>query len=599
MIDLDWVPKSFGPGDIAGEGTNRLLGTSVPPASLLVRETAQNSWDARLPDGVPEYQLRFRRLSARTLRTMSEHVFRETAPSGRLLSDLAESSLDAIEVLDRGTTGLGGPTQNDMPSSGTSNYRDFILTVGAPRDNEYGGGTYGFGKSAVFRASSCGTIIVWTRIRSDGGDFEERFIAAAVNPNFADRGVRYTGQQWWGHRHDGHAVASVEPVTGKDAHELGSCLFERGFLPDETGTSIMILAPSYDTDRADFISDARGAITQNLWAKMISPQSDERRMQLTLTENGVVVPLIEVTESPVLTAKAQCLSAVRAADDHAGEVPFGVIPKEIWCHSPKRLLGHLALSPYWPGDDPFADLGNRITFMRNQAELVVEDREYPRLENGRDFWVGVFKPTLEMDSCFSEAEPPTHDTWNPSSLRGRGKTFVNVALKRIADSLKEYLNPPASDSEAEDQVSTGELAERLSVLTYPIQPPDNGTKATGPSRRRSPGRPNTMKPKVEVLSHTLLPEAVSGGAEPPVTRITLVAHGSSAHVWVSARLSALIDGNTAVSDPDIYVRNWSVSRQIKHGTDGVVVSPEEEFSADICYPPDVAVDCAFLGEDTQ
>lgn len=107
-----------------------------------------------------------------------------------------------------------------------------------------------------------------------------------------------------------------------------------------------------------------------------------------------------------------------------------------------------------------------------------------------------------------------------------------------------------------------------------------------------------MKPKVEVLGHELLPTVVSGRTEPPVTRITLVAHGNSPHVWVSAHLSALIDGNTPVTDRDVYIQEWSVSRQIKHGTEGVVVVPGEEFSADICYPPDVAIDCVFQGEDT-
>ena len=45
---LGWFPKQFGPGDIDGVGAKRLLGTpNIEPAWVLVRETAQNSWDAR------------------------------------------------------------------------------------------------------------------------------------------------------------------------------------------------------------------------------------------------------------------------------------------------------------------------------------------------------------------------------------------------------------------------------------------------------------------------------------------------------------------------------------------------------------------------
>lgn len=65
MIRLDWVPKPFRDGDIAGEGAKKLLGTSLAVPSLLLRETAQNSWDARVGHGVvPEYQMRFTTLDA-------------------------------------------------------------------------------------------------------------------------------------------------------------------------------------------------------------------------------------------------------------------------------------------------------------------------------------------------------------------------------------------------------------------------------------------------------------------------------------------------------------------------------------------------------
>ena len=41
---LSWFPKPFSPGDTDGEGARRAMGApSVDPASLLIREMAQNS----------------------------------------------------------------------------------------------------------------------------------------------------------------------------------------------------------------------------------------------------------------------------------------------------------------------------------------------------------------------------------------------------------------------------------------------------------------------------------------------------------------------------------------------------------------------------
>ena len=63
LRDLAWYPKPFGPGDMDGSGEKKVLGRpEVDMVDLLVRETAQNSWDARLPGQVPRFELRHRRL---------------------------------------------------------------------------------------------------------------------------------------------------------------------------------------------------------------------------------------------------------------------------------------------------------------------------------------------------------------------------------------------------------------------------------------------------------------------------------------------------------------------------------------------------------
>src|SRR5690606_26852557 len=65
-----------------------------------------------------------------------------------------------MTVSDRGTTGLGGPTRADSAVTRNHDFVSFVRNVGEPRDNELGGGTYGFGKGVFYLVSQAGTILV-------------------------------------------------------------------------------------------------------------------------------------------------------------------------------------------------------------------------------------------------------------------------------------------------------------------------------------------------------------------------------------------------------------------------------------------------------
>ncbi len=600
MIELDWVPKPFRDGDIAGEGAKKLLGTSLEVPSLLLRETAQNSWDARVGNGiVPEYQMRFTTLNAARMSVLRDMVMPRTAPDSSLSGTVRKSRLPAIEIHDRGTTGLDGPTRNDIQvtSRSSTNFRDFILTVGAPRDQQYGGGTYGFGKTASFRASRCGTIIVWTRIGTGAG-FEERFIAVSVSPNFSMNGKRYTGQQWWGIRSSNQGVANVQPVTGPDAHELGEVLFERGFQGNETGTSIMILDPVFDEGRDAFIAACAGAATRNLWPKMIPGQPADRRMTISLTKDGEHVPLAAGQDAQTLAERERCLTAIR--DVQAGQEPPEdlVRVEEIWCMRPKMLVGHLAIAPclFPVGDDTV----NTVTFMRNQAELVVCENDYPSLQNGRDNWVAVFKPVKECDDAFAAAEPPTHDTWNPSSLQKPQKTYVNVALKRIKEALAEYLRPADASVVPGEHVSTGELADSLRVLAmgtdggHPNGLPSSKRKNTGGLRR------NGRKKAVEILSSDLLPLSRDSAPGQVSARMELRAPTGVNTMTVTPDLSIVVDGSGPIRDMDhVRIDSWTTAMGEITGGESLEVHGGDVFFIDITYPENVAVNCAFRTEVTK
>ena len=157
------------------EGT-RDLTADLAPAELLVRETVQNSWDARLPDeertGPVDYLLHGRTLSddqCELLRRLLPVEDRMGFASHDLMehprATLSAGSVDVLLVGDRGTLGLCGPTRGSEPRGTDARghrFVDFIRNSGRLPDTVGGGdgGSYGLGKSVLWDSSRCGTVLV-------------------------------------------------------------------------------------------------------------------------------------------------------------------------------------------------------------------------------------------------------------------------------------------------------------------------------------------------------------------------------------------------------------------------------------------------------
>ena len=118
---------------------------------------------------------------------------------------------------DRGTTGLGGPTRADAPDDGSlRDYIAFVLNVGEPRDNDYGGGTYGFGKAAFFISSQAHAIMVSSQCDDGYGGIESRLIGCALGESYSTKEANFTGRAWWGDARE----QLVEPLRVKLRRKL-------------------------------------------------------------------------------------------------------------------------------------------------------------------------------------------------------------------------------------------------------------------------------------------------------------------------------------------------------------------------------------------
>ena len=302
-----------------------------------------------------------------------------------------------------------GTISRSIPGVDTD-FIDLVFNIGAPRDAYLGGGTYGFGKTISYVASSVGTILIWSRCEGSSG-LEHRLIGSAIGDGFNMDGLRFTGRHWWG-----NAIASegrVEPAVGDLAEELGEAVFATRFDRDVTGTSILILDPQLGGDSPEkSVELLAEAVVWNLWPKLLAEQSGRSRMNITVQLNGTPIALPSIEQHPVLSGHAQCLLAVRAAqagsDPAALPLRYPVNVEEIWLRRPLKLLGHLALTRY-PVPSRTGSPSHAITFMRHKP----------------NWWCGTssVKSSMSRDSngrAFSSLSPTS--TTHSRSLSRRPTT---------------------------------------------------------------------------------------------------------------------------------------------------------------------------------
>lgn len=502
---IGWFPKAFGPGDIDGSGALKLLGNpSVTLVDLLVRETAQNSWDARTGDITPlRYCLHLRTLDQAQHKILTDRVFAKGAEHVGLGESLRKPLLRVLEVHDRGTSGLDGPCRNDqsIAEGVPTNFIDLVLNVGSPPDKPAGGGTYGFGKTVSYLASHSGVVLFWTHVKVDGL-IEARLIASGFGDRYDSGGKRFTGRHWWGVVRG----SVILPITGPAADELGGAVFSERFEPGQTGTSMMLIDPRLEdeeglVDAAAFVDRVRNAILLNLWPKLVGPM-ERRRMTIELLLEDARVQIPDPRQIRFLAPFVDALEAVRKEQDgrdaHEEHSLVGVVG--IRSLRPPRLVGRLGLVRAPATAEPL-DLGlgptsHHVCLMRHDAELVVKYREYAALNTDGFQWAGVFKPESEMDPVFARAEPPAHDDWISKNLSRPGQTYINKALTGVKDKVKDFLDPTRITADDDDGApSVASLADRLSGLVGPIA----GNRPVLLPSRRSRGSGRRPRPKVEIL----------------------------------------------------------------------------------------------------
>ena len=459
LAQLTLHSEPYGSTGNIGPNLRRLLGTpTLDPLQTLVRESVQNIADAARLGLRARVLFRIRTLRDAQRTAMREHVLtrvpEEEDSRQRLQAFLTREAPVVLEICDFGTVGLGGPTRADrVPDGGErADFADFLWNVGSPRDVQHGGGTYGFGKAALYRASRCSAILVDSLV-TGGGEGAHRLIASHVGKSFyspwAGTLRPYTGRHWWGVEERDGGSTFVAPLMDTPARELAAALGMPSRTTTESGTSIMILDFDLDETKAETAGwMVVETLLWNFWPRMLRTTPEDRRFDCRVEVEGRSLPIPEPEQTAPLHLFAKAMDAARNGQGESlrSERPkkaLGTLAIKKGPCAPRGLIGNLA-------ESVLPRPCRHIALMR-PVELVVKYLEGQPLPDDRAEWAGVFlvSDEPEVEGAFAAAEPPAHDSWEPTNLpKGRAKTYVNVALTRLGRRASDMGQAPSPEPEA-------------------------------------------------------------------------------------------------------------------------------------------------------
>lgn len=551
-IYLSRFSEPYAPtGGIAAQGVKNLLGRpNLEPLELLTREAIQNSWDAKREDhDTVEVTLSLFELDIQARKVLETMVLPAPPPNLPLADELNSESVSLLCIADRGTCGLRGDIRATAIQPGdNSDFVDFVRNIGEPPDREFGGGSFGYGKGAFYLLSHASTIIVHTHCTTKGG-IESRLIACSLGDNYNDKGgdkTRRTGRHWWGVINDD----VVDPVIGTDADGLAAALGMPPFEGDATGTTVAIVAPKIELPGKDgettrqeegaqeiamkFIQES---VLWNFWPKMITRGQRAPGIDFTFLLAGEEVGLVEPDEHPRLREFA---GALRALDGLPTEPCLEKEVVSLSSKRPKKLLGGISLrrfsnqaavsSSHLPAAAKQMELAvHHVALMRN-AELVVKYMPGPAFPNNFVGYAGVFRCTEDLDQVFRQAEPPTHDKWEPRSLEGAERTYVNVALDRVRAQAENFATPITEMKASAADLPIGQFASELAGLIPTVGglgagvPAGRSSKSTGVIIQTTSTAGSEPAPARENADTPATPVTPSAGLAPPIVEIVEIAH---------------------------------------------------------------------------
>ena len=236
-----------------------------------------------------------------------------------------------------------------MNDSESNDFVNFVKNIGSPRDIQLGGGTYGFGKSSLFKMSKCNTVLIET-LTKNNDQYQNRMIGYALGSEFNSEGKRFTGRHWWGVKSNSlEDPDSVDPLIDDDAKNYAK---EMGLMSrlnsTRTGTSLIIIDPNLE----DLEDNSENQLP------LINPEDNDLLCKKLMVRMQEILlwhawPKFTPKEDEVLPMKCTItiFDRTKKLPDPRYLAPFDKLTialnkarkkeEEIFSQRPKRLLGYV------------------------------------------------------------------------------------------------------------------------------------------------------------------------------------------------------------------------------------------------------------------
>ncbi len=467
---------------------------------ILLRESVQNSLDAtNLSTGFITFEFDILPLASHDELAARLEFLRQDEDDQlftRLQSRFRQGDPVLLTLSDKGTTGLSGPVRRDAPEwssyDGHRNFDSLVYQLGRNHGDSKAGGSYGFGKSILYRLSPAGIVLFYSR--SVEG---ERLAFSMISAEENKIRQNYTGIAWWGEvcEFDGQRYSA--PV--EDPEKIGEVLSALGLshkrLPEgETGTLIGVIAPrlqyllNTERDSHDDIPEVQQSDTDSKirLIKNAVAQSVQKwywpRMTITneVKPDGLLKPLRflnfgeEIQLAPQYVAMGSLLKAAENYNNNDTTSLPGCVVESINHNYGSVMLGTLAYQII--GQKASMDHLNKIAMIRWPRMVVFE---IPVQERGNRSVAALFlvnskvevRPNRhstdfqELDNVFKDCESATHSEWNYQGMdpdKNWFKSYVKAAREKTVDALRVALNPTTPNTtEAEFSPSAKLLGQLL------------------------------------------------------------------------------------------------------------------------------------------
>jgi len=470
-----------------------------PTLESFVREVIQNANDQRI-DTV-RLTFNFFLLEGDSLRSFMSALHWDElhchlvaaieAPHGEAIRQTLDTlnrseRLLLLNVCDSGTSGLTGEESGDK-SNFTALCKDILYSHKEHASSA--GGSFGLGKSVLWRFSDFSTVVFCSNLREDPpGRHSPRLIGRAELPShyISQHETAFDGHGWFGHQRPTDGGRRAESIWSEEAARLAAALHLGR--DSSTGTSILVVgfrepADEDEPDLGKLDSRIRTSAARNFWPALCR---DHNKLAIGLTRNGDSPVWVSVSNEPTVWPFVECLRNAHAAGSElleVGDIARREIHFEIPNSKPEpagkrkaraTLLVRLA-------ENDTGELVNHVAQFRAPG-MVVQYRERRRLAIGaRPFHAillcGSANPQPNdddkaFDLFLRAAEPPGHDRWGVTvGLKEQYRAGYKKALDEMGARVDDALRDLVVASVAQGGRGPDRLSQR-----FPLEAPNKQTR---------------------------------------------------------------------------------------------------------------------------